>query len=57
MTAARVIDIDNLVAVRFDTGSGIAYYTISEDGATATRNSKDTEKYRFVCLSPSISEG
>lgn len=42
------------VSVHFDAGSGLAHFNVS-DGATATRKDEDT--YRFVCASPSISEG
>lgn len=43
--------------MRFDAGSGLANFDVSDDGATATRNSKGGYTYRFVCSSPSVHEG
>lgn len=43
--------------MHFDAGSDLACFTISENGATATRNSKNDVEVQFVCASPIMSEG
>lgn len=52
-TATRLLS----PTVRFDTGSGLAHFSISDDGLTATRNGKDSKMYHLVCASPSFSTG
>lgn len=46
-----------VISARFDTGAGIEWFDISDDGLTARRTRKDPPFYRFVCASPSFSEG
>lgn len=41
---------------RFSAGS-LDHFTITNDGSTATRNDKEKNWSRFVCLSPILSEG
>lgn len=56
-TTATTTPCGMFCVVRFGVGGSLTYFTVSDDGMTATRNDEGRGSWSFLCATPSFNDG